>query len=137
LASSFFRFFFKAPATTEIYTLSLHDALPISWRGGAHDGACKKVGGGWWKVVEVGGGLDVCGATSTILHPPAPSSTNLLLPHHHALERHRPRHDEPQRQSGDEQIAPAAPHLDAQVRDARAGAHLPRQYVLEIWLRHR
>src|SRR5438477_12560016 len=29
LAFSFF-FFFNAPATTEIYTLSLHDALPIS-----------------------------------------------------------------------------------------------------------
>src|SRR6266511_1948667 len=27
-------FFFKAPATTEIYTLSLHDALPISCRRG-------------------------------------------------------------------------------------------------------
>src|SRR5438309_2323737 len=24
-------FFFKAPPTTEIYTLSLHDALPIYW----------------------------------------------------------------------------------------------------------
>src|SRR3712207_7433949 len=32
-------FFFKDPATTEIYTLSLHDALPISHRqlpGGPH-----------------------------------------------------------------------------------------------------
>src|SRR5690242_21460048 len=27
---SFLSFFFTAPATTEIYTLSLHDALPIS-----------------------------------------------------------------------------------------------------------
>src|SRR6266705_6544535 len=27
---SFFFFFFNAPANTEIYTLSLHDALPIS-----------------------------------------------------------------------------------------------------------
>src|SRR5690349_24932069 len=27
-------FFFNDPATTEIYTLSLHDALPISWRRG-------------------------------------------------------------------------------------------------------
>src|SRR2546430_8544830 len=45
-----------------------------AWRGRAHDGACKKVGGGWWKLVEVGGGLDVCGATSTILHHPAPTS---------------------------------------------------------------
>src|SRR5438309_3714238 len=35
----FFFFFFNDPATTEIYTLSLHDALPIStmcWRGRAH-----------------------------------------------------------------------------------------------------
>src|SRR5689334_25066824 len=30
---SFFFFFFNDPATTEIYTLSLHDALPISRRG--------------------------------------------------------------------------------------------------------
>src|SRR5258706_2886145 len=29
--TSFF-FFFNDTATTEIYTLSLHDALPISWR---------------------------------------------------------------------------------------------------------
>src|SRR6266480_6540681 len=28
----FFFFFFNDPATTEIYTLSLHDALPICWR---------------------------------------------------------------------------------------------------------
>src|SRR6266568_9105934 len=28
-------FFFNDTATTEIYTLSLHDALPISQRGGA------------------------------------------------------------------------------------------------------
>src|SRR5256885_16785133 len=31
--SSFFFFFFNDTATTEIYTLSLHDALPI-WRNG-------------------------------------------------------------------------------------------------------
>src|SRR5260221_3491821 len=28
----YFFFFFNDTATTEIYTLSLHDALPISWR---------------------------------------------------------------------------------------------------------
>src|SRR2546430_7718051 len=33
-------FFFNDTAPTEIYTLSLHDALPISRRGGAHHGAC-------------------------------------------------------------------------------------------------
>src|SRR6266436_5885892 len=31
---SFFFFFFYDPATTEIYTLSLHDALPISATAG-------------------------------------------------------------------------------------------------------
>src|SRR2546425_5339642 len=32
-STSFF-FFFNDTATTEIYTLSLHDALPISWSSG-------------------------------------------------------------------------------------------------------
>src|SRR2546429_9680639 len=37
LALSWFFFFFNDTATTEIYTLSLHDALPICVpRGGAH-----------------------------------------------------------------------------------------------------
>src|SRR5256885_10366136 len=35
-SSSFFFFFFNDTATTEIYTLSLHDALPISWRTHEH-----------------------------------------------------------------------------------------------------
>src|SRR3712207_8481327 len=35
---SFFFFFFNDTATTEIYTLSLHDALPICGRGGARPG---------------------------------------------------------------------------------------------------
>src|SRR5438094_5520314 len=34
LSYSFFFFFFNDTATTEIYTLSLHDALPISERAG-------------------------------------------------------------------------------------------------------
>src|SRR5471030_3373692 len=33
-----FIFFFNDTATTEIYTLSLHDALPISWRHDRHRG---------------------------------------------------------------------------------------------------
>src|SRR5207249_5071991 len=33
----FFFFFFNDPATTEIYTLSLHDALPIAIRGATVD----------------------------------------------------------------------------------------------------
>src|SRR3989442_8715850 len=57
-------FFFNDTATTEIYTLSLHDALPISWLG------CGSVAGGargaelsgsgparawWWGRGGVGG----------------------------------------------------------------------------------
>src|SRR5688572_31245469 len=39
---SFFFFFFNDTATTEIYTLSLHDALPISWtRSCAPSAACR------------------------------------------------------------------------------------------------
>src|SRR2546422_6926186 len=33
MSPAFFFFFFNDTATTEIYTLSLHDALPISWFG--------------------------------------------------------------------------------------------------------
>src|SRR5436309_11878550 len=48
--SLFYYFFFNDPATTEIYTLSLHDALPISHRtsptldenGSSLDWACDK-----------------------------------------------------------------------------------------------
>src|SRR2546427_9876730 len=36
LPSSYFFFFFNDTATTEIYTLSLHDALPISARLQGH-----------------------------------------------------------------------------------------------------
>src|SRR5437879_7918365 len=42
MSPSCFRFFFNAPAPTEIYTLSLHDALPIC--PGDHAGVV--VGGG-------------------------------------------------------------------------------------------
>src|SRR5438477_9756207 len=47
LLSSCF-FFFNDPPTTEIYTLSLHDALPISLRHGRerHLGAPRAGGGG-------------------------------------------------------------------------------------------
>src|SRR2546421_4509552 len=43
-ASFLFFFFFNDTATTEIYTLSLHDALPISrWRGRRNDGRAAPV----------------------------------------------------------------------------------------------
>src|SRR2546429_9853565 len=43
----FFFFFFNDTATTEIYTLSLHDALPISAHGGCHGAGA---GSGRWRV---------------------------------------------------------------------------------------
>src|SRR5215211_9494252 len=45
--SVFFFFFFNDTATTEIYTLSLHDALPISgcWPWRPADGSCPSTRG--------------------------------------------------------------------------------------------
>src|SRR2546421_10242220 len=40
LSSVFFFFFFNDTATTEIYTLSLHDALPISHQGLLNEVVC-------------------------------------------------------------------------------------------------
>src|SRR3712207_7389465 len=40
-------FFFNDTATTEIYTLSLHDALPIFWYGGALGGAAAVILWAW------------------------------------------------------------------------------------------
>src|SRR2546427_7990769 len=40
LAQSFLFFFFNDTATTEIYTLSLHDALPICWRDAPRRAVC-------------------------------------------------------------------------------------------------
>src|SRR5437762_5317122 len=39
-------FFFTEPATTEIYTLSLHDALPICWRR-AVPASCRRALAPW------------------------------------------------------------------------------------------
>src|SRR2546425_5634336 len=41
----FFFFFFNDTATTEIYTLSLHDALPISYRGNAYWSVARRAPG--------------------------------------------------------------------------------------------
>src|SRR3712207_9540319 len=40
-------FFFNDTATTEIYTLSLHDALPISYRSSCQDCRRPECGQGW------------------------------------------------------------------------------------------
>src|SRR5256885_11238466 len=50
----FFFFFFNDTATTEIYTLSLHDALPISQAGGGRPGGAAgpgRHGGGGGRVL--------------------------------------------------------------------------------------
>src|SRR5439155_26991223 len=43
----FFFFFFNIPSTTEIYTLSLHDALPIFCTGASFIKAIPILGGCW------------------------------------------------------------------------------------------
>src|SRR5499426_4861916 len=47
LCACFF-FFFNDTATTDIYTLSLHDALPI-WRWKRRARARRAVGSRWWR----------------------------------------------------------------------------------------
>src|SRR5207253_9455754 len=47
-------FFFTDPPTTEIYTLSLHDALPIFAHAALHEQFC--AGGGGVKSLEIGCG---------------------------------------------------------------------------------
>src|SRR5438067_3532682 len=43
----FFFFFFNDPATTEIYTLSLHDALPISSHSRRRRSSRRRPGSAW------------------------------------------------------------------------------------------
>src|SRR5438270_5244288 len=55
-------FFFNAPPTTEIYTLSLHDALPISYasrslRGDRRRG-CRRTGGAQRRYALYRGGRE-------------------------------------------------------------------------------
>src|SRR2546425_10643920 len=60
--SSLFFFFFNDTATTEIYTLSLHDALPILWRGPLPESGkatpmtYRLASGEQFVVIAVGGG---------------------------------------------------------------------------------
>src|SRR3712207_7100841 len=50
-------FFFNDTATTEIYTLSLHDALPISWRPPSADAErYRPLRRGGWTVSRSGSG---------------------------------------------------------------------------------
>src|SRR5439155_21802048 len=55
LFSFFFFFFFNAPTTTEIYTLSLHDALPI-WNM-----ACEPYPGIAWQAMQYAVGFQRLG----------------------------------------------------------------------------
>src|SRR5438034_5464144 len=50
--STFFIFLFTATATTEIYTLSLHDALPISALEAYRSGAIRLVPERWGATYE-------------------------------------------------------------------------------------
>src|SRR5256885_8600464 len=53
LVPYFLFFFFNDTATTEIYTLSLHDALPISYRNVGHSGWAAMSGATAWGVDQL------------------------------------------------------------------------------------
>src|SRR5215216_7914587 len=52
IRSLFFFFFFNDTATTEIYTLSLHDALPISCSPARRSNGNWSASGGSWRSEE-------------------------------------------------------------------------------------
>src|SRR5258707_4419710 len=70
---SFFFFFFNDTATTEIYTLSLHDALPISQA--LYGRVCNWYGYAWrWRVANTTTWSDVVSTDPSLtLTVPAPS----------------------------------------------------------------
>src|SRR5215510_10225967 len=51
-SSFFFFFFFNDTATTEIYTLSLHDALPIAQLCSRHGSCCHASAGNWADIAR-------------------------------------------------------------------------------------
>src|SRR5258708_19034784 len=72
---SFLFFFFNDTATTEIYTLSLHDALPIYGVGQLHGHA--------WRLVQV---LELQADASRPFQ--AEQALRVLVMHHHRSEEH-------------------------------------------------
>src|SRR5437764_6739901 len=77
-------FFFHDPATSEIYTLSLHDALPISRPGLANwvsSILCERMGR-WrsrWSVISCGGSLSRSEEHTSELQSPMYLVCRLLL----------------------------------------------------------
>ena len=53
-------FFFNDTATTEIYTLSLHDALPI-----------------WWRGSSLARGMSACGPSASVTLRSLPTATSV------------------------------------------------------------
>src|SRR5437773_7563674 len=78
-------FFFNDPATTEIYTLSLHDALPISLEAGAQIAAGRAVAGWGRPLRHLALGATVVGTLGVVEACPSQRSeehTSELQSHH-------------------------------------------------------
>src|SRR5260221_4481960 len=71
LLEFFFFFFFNDTATTEIYTLSLHDALPISILLVSNDRGWQEFAEAWW----------TCAGRSFIHHERSEEHTSELQSH--------------------------------------------------------
>src|SRR2546430_11216788 len=70
-------FFFNDTATTEIYTLSLHDALPIFYSGNHKaDIVSNSWGFSAWPLLDSGLGYDVVSTLENILSVPGSISSN-------------------------------------------------------------
>src|SRR5256885_16904280 len=72
--SFFFFFFFNDTATTEIYTLSLHDALPISIGFAASGGSSA------WNRLDSPSGRQVASSRTVVLRRPTIGDEHLVHP---------------------------------------------------------
>src|SRR5438874_8386234 len=79
MSYNFFFFFFNDTATTEIYTLSLHDALPISSAQGEVAGVERRV---FWQVVDHCYLCDMCFMTKCPYVPPHPWNVDFRSEEH-------------------------------------------------------
>src|SRR5260221_10604849 len=83
LHSIFFFFFFNDTATTEIYTLSLHDALPIyiCIVNDKEDGSPLSATVLNWKVVSADGDIITSGKADVMISPRSEEHTSELQSH--------------------------------------------------------
>src|SRR2546422_6836274 len=135
-------FFFNDTATTEIYTLSLHDALPISEAAARRDAAARGDGVRDLHVRLDGRAGDVALHADDEAHFDFPrEGAHRELAHEaRARDRHvhldRPAAGELEIEGGVELLVHGRGHGEAQVREIDVGAHVDAARERELGVDH-